>query len=123
MITLNEYKISDSPSQSEINNCIIQEGKAIKEKLRGYIIPLCIEGKPISSEKLSSLVSDVALSGQSSISFVIGGSYGISDEVKKMANFSLSLSPMTFTHQLARLLLLEQIYRAFNIAGNGKYHK
>lgn len=123
IIELNEYKVKDNPSASEIENCIQQEGKAIKEKLKGYIIPLCIEGKQISSEKFSSLISDVMISGQSTISFVIGGSFGISYEIKKSANFSLSLSPMTFPHQLARLLLLEQIYRACNISSNGKYHK
>ena len=86
-------------------------------------VALCIEGKTVSSEMLSARLSLWALDGKSHVVFVIGGSFGLSDEVKNTAALRLSMSPMTFPHQLARVMLLEQIYRAFQIASGGKYHK
>ena len=84
---------------------------------------MCIEGKMLSSEELSKLIGNVSVGGRSTIDFVIGGSYGLSDEVKSRADFRLSMSKMTFPHQMARMILSEQIYRAFEISSNGKYHK
>ncbi len=84
---------------------------------------MCIEGKQISSPEFSQKIQDVALGGHSTVTFVIGGSFGLSDEVKKRADYKLSMSEMTFPHQLARVMLLEQIYRAFQISSGGKYHK
>ena len=84
---------------------------------------MCIEGKIISSEELSKKTDDIALNGFSTINFIIGGSWGLSDEVKNACNFKLSMSKMTFPHQMARVVLCEQIYRAFEISTNGKYHK
>jgi 23S rRNA (pseudouridine1915-N3)-methyltransferase len=84
---------------------------------------LCIEGKKISSEDLSRLVDEKRESGYSSFAFIIGSSFGLSDKIKSMCDFKLSMSPMTFPHQLARVMLLEQIYRAFTISAGKRYHK
>jgi 23S rRNA (pseudouridine1915-N3)-methyltransferase len=84
---------------------------------------MCSEGKLLSSEELSETLDKAALSGKSTVDFIIGGSYGLSDEVKRRADLRLSMSKMTFPHQLARVILSEQIYRAFEISTNGKYHK
>ena len=87
------------------------------------MIPLCIEGKQYSSPALAKEMEKISLSGQSGITFIIGGSFGLSDEVKAMGKLKLSMSEMTFPHQLARVMLLEQVYRCFQINTNGKYHK
>ena len=77
----------------------------------------------MSSEELSQKLDDVALSGKSSVVFIIGSSFGLSDEIKRMSDFKFSMSKMTFPHKLARIMLTEQIYRGFSISNNGKYHK
>ena len=84
---------------------------------------MCIEGKQLSSEKLAKEIDSCGIQGFSNIVFIIGSSYGLSEEVKKRSDFRLSMSAMTFPHQLARIMLLEQIYRAFRINSGGKYHK
>ena len=84
---------------------------------------MCIEGKQLSSEELSQTLDNAALRGKSTVVFVIGGSYGLSGEVKSRADLRLSMSRMTFPHTLARVILTEQIYRAFEISSGGKYHK
>lgn len=88
-----------------------------------YTVALCVEGKLLSSEELAERIGALAADGESRIAFVIGSSEGLSDEVKRAADLRLSLSPMTFPHHLARVMVLEQIYRAFQILGGGKYHK
>ena len=88
-----------------------------------YVVAMCIEGKMLSSEELSKTIDSVSVSGKSTLDFIIGGSYGLSNEVKQRADFRLSMSRMTFPHQMARMILSEQIYRAFEISSNGKYHK
>ena len=102
-----------------------QDGAAVLAKIPAgaFVIALCVEGKLGSSEELAELLSEQALQGRSRVSFVIGGSDGLSDAVKKAADLRLSMSRMTFPHHLARVMVLEQIYRAFNILGGGKYHK
>ncbi|MBQ7125222.1 MAG: 23S rRNA (pseudouridine(1915)-N(3))-methyltransferase RlmH [Clostridia bacterium] len=90
---------------------------------KAYKIALCIEGKELSSEELSLKICDTALRGISDIVFVIGDSDGMGEDVKGACDFRLSFSKMTFPHQLMRVILLEQIYRALSIANNGKYHK
>ena len=87
------------------------------------MICLCIDGKQLNSEELSEKIEKLGVQGTSHIYFVIGGSLGLADEVVKRANFKLSFSPMTFPHQLMRVVLLEQIYRAFKINANESYHK
>lgn len=124
VLELPETRLSDRPSAAEIAKALDAEGKAILAKAgNGAVIPLCIEGGQLSSPGLAELLEGLALSGTSAVSFVIGSSYGLSDSVKKKGVKRLSMSEMTFPHQLARVMLLEQIYRAFTISGNGKYHK
>lgn len=123
---LAEEKIrSNTPNQSQIIEVIEAEGKRILQKINSsdYVIAMCIEGRLLSSEELSKTIDSISLSGKSTIDFIIGGSYGLSDEVKRRADLRLSMSRMTFPHQMARMILSEQIYRAFEISGNGKYHK
>lgn len=126
VIELAEEKIrNNNPNQSQIDEVIQAEGKRILQKIGAsdYVAAMCIEGKLMSSEELSKTLDSVSLSGKSTISFIIGGSYGLSDEVKNRSDLRLSMSRMTFPHQMARMILSEQIYRAFEISTNGKYHK
>jgi 23S rRNA (pseudouridine1915-N3)-methyltransferase len=126
VIELNEEKIRNNiPNQSQLDEVIEAEGKRIMQKInqQDYVIAMCIEGKLLSSEELSKAIDNVSLSGKSTIDFIIGGSYGLSNAVKSRANLKLSMSRMTFPHQMARMILSEQIYRAFEISTNGKYHK
>ena len=126
VIELNEERIrSNTPNDSQIAEVIEAEGKRILQKIgtSDYVAAMCIEGKLLSSEELSETLDKAALSGKSTVDFIIGGSYGLSDEVKRRADLRLSMSKMTFPHQLARVILSEQIYRAFEISTNGKYHK
>jgi len=102
-----------------------QEGKAILEKIgeRDYVIALAVKGKRLSSEGLADKINALALEGRSDVCFVIGGSLGLSTEVMKRADYSLSFSDMTFPHQMMRVILLEQIYRSFKIIRGETYHK
>ena len=120
---LDECRLSENPSAKEIKNALKKEAENIKKYAKGMIIPMCIEGKQLSSEKFSEKISSAGVNGFSTVTFIIGSSFGLSDEIKAMGNFRLSMSQMTFPHQLARVMLLEQIYRAFQIAEGGKYHK
>lgn len=122
-IEVAEYRLPPAPSPAQIEKGLSAEGKCILEKCRGTLVALCIEGKEMSSPQLASFLEKCAITGESELSFIIGGSYGLSSEVKEKAGFHLSMSPMTFPHQLARIMLLEQLYRSYSINGNGKYHK
>lgn len=115
----------DNPSEREKNLVLEKEGDRILKKIpdSAHVTALCIEGKQMSSEQLADNLSSLASSGVSHRVFVIGGSMGLSNAVKCRADVKLSFSPMTFPHQLMRVILLEQIYRAFNISQGGKYHK
>lgn len=84
---------------------------------------MCIEGKQLTSTGLSEKIMSAGVNGFSAVTFIIGSSYGLAPEIKQMGNFRLSMSEMTFPHQLARVMLLEQVYRSFQIAEGGKYHK
>lgn len=125
LIELPAEKLSDNPSRKEIENALEAEGKRIIEKIPkgAYVYTMCIEGKQKTSEELSAEMDDLAVRGYSSIVFVIGGSFGISERVKALSSFRLSMSKMTFPHQVARVMLLEQIYRAQQISIGTKYHK
>lgn len=125
IIELTPVRLSDNPSQTEIYNALSKEAEEIKKKVPNgsYVFSLCIEGKQKSSEELAKAINDVTLNGKSNIVFIIGSSFGLSPEIKKLSDCRLSFSPMTFPHQLMRVMLLEQIYRAFQINNNGKYHK
>ena len=125
IIELNPVRLSDNPSQTEIDNALSKEAEEIKKKIpnNSYVFSLCIEGKEKSSESFAKAINDAAINGKSNIVFIIGSSFGLSPEIKTLSDFNLSFSPMTFPHQLMRVMLLEQIYRAFQINNNGKYHK
>lgn len=119
IVELKEY------NQSEIQRNIENEGKEILEKISKdeYVITLEIEGKKLDSVELSKFLDELPTYGKSKITFVIGGSNGLSDSVKQRSNYRLSFSNMTFPHQLMRLILLEQIYRAQTIINHKEYHK
>lgn len=125
VIELAAERLSDNPSQAEIEKALSLEGKRILEKIpdRAAIITMCIEGRQLSSEELSQKLSSLTSQGIGSVAFVIGGSFGLFREVKAKSLLRLSVSRMTFPHQLFRVMLLEQIYRAFQIQNGAKYHK
>lgn len=122
---LEPERLPDNPSEAEIAAALEKEGDRILGKLpRGaYTIALCIEGKQYSSEELAQLMDRIPSGGSSSAAFIIGSSYGLSDKVKASAQLKLSMSKMTFPHQLARVMVMEQIYRAYSIINNRHYHK
>ena len=125
LIELPEQRLPDDPSPAEIQKALRTEGDAIRERLPkgGAVIALCIEGKPCSSQELSRRMADLAVQGKTQLTFLIGGSVGLDEDLKRRADWRLSMSPMTFPHHMARIMLLEQIYRAYQIAGGTKYHK
>ena len=125
LIELPEQRLPDDPSPAEIQKALRAEGDAIREKLPkgGAVIALCIEGKPCSSQELSRRMADFAVQGKTQLTFLIGGSVGLDEDLKRQADWRLSMSPMTFPHHMARIMLLEQIYRAYQIADGTKYHK
>ena len=121
-----ESRLPDNPSEKEIEIALSGEGKAIEKLLLGnnsYNIAMCIEGKQLSSEKFAEKIEKISVEGKSTLNIVIGSSCGISEEIKRLADFKLSMSEMTFPHQLARVMVLEQLYRSFQILNGGKYHK
>ena len=120
---LNECRLSDNPSEKEIAAALKKEGEQIRRYAKGFIVPMCIEGKQLTSQELSEKIMDTGVGGESTVTFIIGSSYGLDPEIKAMGSLKLSMSKMTFPHQLARVMLLEQIYRSFQIAEGGKYHK
>lgn len=126
IVELNESRLSDNPSDKEIQNALIQEAKTMRpycDKKSCVNIAMCIEGKQFSSIDLSKKLDDFVLQGCNTINFIIGSSFGIANEIKELCRLKLSMSEMTFPHQLARVMLLEQIYRCFQIQNNTKYHK
>lgn len=124
IIELKDEPTPDSPTDKEREQILSKEGERIKEKIPkdAYIISLCVEGKQLSSEEFSDILKDVPQTS-SNIVFIIGGSLGLSEEIKKLSNFRLSFSKMTFPHRLMRVILFEQIYRAFTIIEGKEYHK
>ena len=121
---IHEEKMPDNPSAAEKEQVLIKEGeKLLKLVPEGsYLFVLDVFGKEKSSEELAAGIDKLGLSGRSNITFLIGGAFGLSPEVRKAADELLSFSRMTFTHQMVRLLLVEQIYRAFKINRGEKYH-
>ncbi len=108
---------------NDINKVQINEGRSIIPKLKGYIIVLDLGGNMLSSTELANKIDSLQSGGVSEITFVIGGSYGLSEEVKCKADLTLCFGKMTYPHQLMRVILTEQIYRAFMINSNSEYHK
>lgn len=125
LIELSEERLPASPSQAQIEAALAREAEAVRAKIppRSSTVALCVEGKLRSSEELSQLIETWANRGERSLVFVIGGSYGLHPSIKAEAWVRLSMSPMTFPHHLARIMLLEQIYRGFKIMEGGSYHK
>ncbi len=124
-VSLKEERLPDNPTENQIKQALFQEEKKILERLspKSYVIAMCVEGKELSSEELADKISQITLDGQSEIAFIIGSSFGLSDTVKKRADFKLSVSKMTFPHQLLRVILYEVIYRSLSIINGTKYHK
>ena len=122
---LKETKVAKNPTDGDIARVLDDEADRILAQIpsRAYVIALCIEGKQISSEELASLIDTKATEGYSDICFIIGSSHGLSDRVKAAANHRLSMSKLTFPHQLARVMLFEAVYRAGEINKGTKYHK
>jgi len=125
IVEVSEERIPQNPSPAQIRATVEAEGERLLAKMEPSSVPvaLCIEGKPMSSEQLSAQIEKLAVGGEGHLTFVIGGSWGLSDAVKSKARIRLSMSPMTFPHQLARVMLCEQIYRAMQILHGGQYHK
>ena len=125
LIELPEQRLPDDPSPAEIQKALRTEGDAIRERLPkgGAVIALCIEGRSCSSEELSRRMAEFGVQGKTQLTFLIGGSVGLDEDLKRQADWRLSMSPMTFPHHMARIMLLEQIYRAYQIADGTKYHK
>ena len=113
---LEPEKLSDNPSDTEVENALKKEGERLMKKIPpgSFVCALCIEGKQLSSEELALRLEKIPLEGYGQ---------GVSEKVKTAADFKLSFSPMTFPHQLARVMLMEQIYRGYSIINNRKYHK
>jgi len=125
ILQLKEARLADKASAAYEQNVIFEEGQSILKNIKegSYVITLEIKGKELSSEELADKIDRLAIEGKSDITFVIGGSLGLSREVSDRADFKLSFSRMTFPHQMMRTVLLEQIYRAFKIIRNETYHK
>ena len=125
IIEIPAAKTFENNSAALTEKALDEEGKKIISKINPSenAAALCIEGKNYSSEEFAGLIKDFSAKKNGDIAFIIGGSYGLSDEVKNRADVKISMSKMTFPQRLARIMLLEQIYRAYNINANGKYHK
>ena len=124
LIETREERMPESPSEAEKEDALKKEGanllRLVAEK--SFLIALDVSGELLSSEALAEKIAALALQGKSDLTFLIGGAFGISAAVRKRADLRLSFSPMTFTHQMVRLLLYEQVYRAFKINRGEKYH-
>ena len=124
-IELTEKRLPDNPCPKEIEAALSAEAEAvIKSMPKGaYVIAMCVEGSTLTSEGFAAMIGNLAVSGQSKLCFIIGGSFGLHEQIKKRSSYRLSMSSMTLPHHLARVMLAEQIYRALMINENTKYHK
>ena len=122
IIEIEEEKLPKNYSDADISKCLVKESIKIEKYLSGYIVVLDVKGKNLSSEEFAKKINEINLNFDT-ITFVIGSSYGLSENIKEKANLLLSFSKMTFPHQLFRIMALEQIYRAFTINNNILYHK
>lgn len=124
-IELTEQRLSDNPSQNEIAAALAREAADIGRNIPtdAYIVAMCVEGRQMKSEGMGDLIAARADSGKPKLCFVVGGSFGLDESVKRRADMRLSMSEMTFPHHLARVMLAEQIYRGFKINEGSKYHK
>jgi 23S rRNA (pseudouridine1915-N3)-methyltransferase len=124
IVELKEHKLPENPSPADIGNALDEEAERILKNClpKSYKIALCVEGKQFSSEKLAVKLSEIEQS-HGALTLIIGSSHGLSDKVKNASDFKLSVSELTFPHQLMRIMLLEIFYRCFNINKGTKYHK
>ncbi len=124
-VELSEQRLSARPSAGEVQAALDREAEALLRRVPSgaRAVALCVEGREFSSEELAREMERSALSGRADYCFIIGGSYGLAPAVKERADLCLSMSRMTFPHHLARVMLLEQIYRAFKIRSGEEYHK
>ena len=122
---LEEERLPDRPSEAQIAAALTKEATRLEARIPtgAAVIPLCIEGEKITSVQLSQRLSRMAVQGEGDVVFIIGSSYGLDERIKAKGKLRLSMSAMTFPHQLARVMLLEQIYRAMKIEQGGTYHK
>ena len=122
---LPEQRLPEAPSPREISAALEREGEVIEKYIpsQAAVIALCVEGKQVSSTAFSQMLERRAVEGTSRLCFLVGGSFGLSEAVKRRADVKLSLSEMTFPHHLARVMLIEQLYRAFTIQAGTRYHK
>ena len=125
VIELAEERLGENPSATELEAALNREAEQIEKKLLkdGTLVCLCVEGGQMDSEAFAGLLTRTENSGRPRLSFVIGGSFGLAQKLKDRADLRLSMSKMTFPHHLARVMLLEQIYRGFQIKEGSKYHK
>lgn len=125
MIEIDDEKCPENLSEKDMEIVKNKEGQKILSKVKSnsYVIALAIDGKNLSSEELADTMSKLAVRGNSHITFIIGGSLGLADDVLKRADYKLSFSKMTFPHQMMKLILLEQVYRTYRINNNEPYHK
>ena len=125
IVELTPVALPENPSEKQIASALEAEAERITEKIPNgsYVLSLCIEGKQKSSEEFAEMFNSLALNGTSSVAFIIGSSFGLSEKIKIGSNERISMSRMTFPHRMARVMLLEQIYRAFSINAGSKYHK
>ena len=121
---LNESKIGDKPSDADRKQVVDEEGDRLLKAVpkNAYTVLLDVYGKTMSSEDLAKTVAKLEVDGVSDMAFIVGGAFGVSEALRQSVNYKLSFSPMTFTHQMVRLLLVEQIYRASKINRNEPYH-
>lgn len=117
--------LPQDPSAALIERALSQEAERIRAQIKpaSFTVAMCIEGKELSSEALAAKLGELGTRGISAVNFVVGSSFGLDESFKKSADLRLSMSPMTFPHSLARVMLFEQVYRAFSILANSKYHK
>lgn len=125
IIELPEQRLPERPSQGQINQALQREAEIIRQKIPSgaAVIAMCIEGKQMSSKELANKLKEMTVSGISKLVILVGGSCGLDDTLKQQAKLQLSMSSMTFPHHLARVMILEQLFRAFNIVQGGQYHK
>lgn len=124
VVSINEERMPDNPSDAEKQQVLARETQRLMAVIpeNSYVILLDVIGRQLSSPELAAKMDALALEGKSHLTFVIGGAFGYTDDLRRRADFALSFSKMTFTHQMIRLLLVEQIYRAFKISRGEKYH-
>ena len=125
IVELPEERLPENPSPAQIEAALAKEAAAVQSRLpsAAFLIAMCVEGRERSSEELAALLAQSANQGESHIVFLIGSSFGMHPSLKQLAQVRLSMSPMTFPHHLLRVMLLEQIYRAYQISAGSRYHK